>query len=161
MRAGEKLAQVRRAVALRMTYWCQTWWAPGTSLRQHDAFAGVGARINDAGFAEQGVVAFGDGAAGIVPAGDVLELDLEDGALKAIEPGVPADFVVMVAAAHSVLAEHAGAFGDLVVVGGDHAGVAGGAEVLGGIEAEGGGIAQRAGGLCRSIRLPRPGRRLR
>ncbi len=52
--------------------------------------------------------------------------------------------VVVVAAAHSVLAQHAGALGEFVGVGRDHAGVARGAEVLGGIEAEGGGIAESA-----------------
>ena len=44
-----------------------------------------------------------------------------------------------------MLAQHAGALGQLVGVGGDHAGVAGGAEVFGGIKAEGGDVAESAG----------------
>ncbi len=51
------------------------------------------------------------------------------------------NLVVVVAAAHAVLAQHASAFGQVGGIGGDHAGVARGAQVLGGIEAEGGRIA--------------------
>src|SRR3569833_2316758 len=94
------------------------------------------------------MVAFGDGPTGVVPARDVFEFDFEDGALEAVEAGVPSEFVVVVAAAHSVLAKHAGAFGDVVVTGGDDAGVSGGAEVLGGVEAEGSGVAEGAGGFA-------------
>ena len=83
-----------------------------------------------------------------------FSLTLKHGTLEPVQAGVPADFVVVVAAAHPVLAEHAGAFGDLIGVGGHHAGVAGGAEVLGGIEAEGGDIAEGAGGFGRSTSAP-------
>jgi len=44
-----------------------------------------------------------------------------------------------------LLAQHAGALGDFIGVGGDHAGVARGAEILGGIKAEGGGVTERTG----------------
>ena len=116
--------------------------AAGNFVRKDDAVDGVSAGFGQARGVKERVVTLGDGAAGLVPVVDVLELDLEDGALEAVHAGVPAQFVVVVAAAHAVLAQHAGALGQLVGVGGDHAGVAGGAEVLGGIEAEGGGIAQ-------------------
>jgi len=48
------------------------------------------------------VIAAGDGAAELIPSVDVLELDGEDGALEAVHAGVPADLVVVVAAAHAV-----------------------------------------------------------
>ena len=114
-------------------------------LRKYDAVGGIGAGLDQSRGMKERVIAAGDGAAELVPAVDVLELDGEDGALEAVHAGVPADFVVVVAAAHSVLAQHAGALGDFIGVGGDHAGVARGAEVLGGIKAEGGGIAESAG----------------
>ncbi len=78
----------------------------------------------------------------LVPSRHVFELDRKDGALEAVHARVPADLVVVVAAAHAVLAQHAGALGEVVGIGGDHAGIACGAQVLGGIEAEGGGVAQ-------------------
>ena len=135
--------------------------AAGNLVRQDDAVDGVGAGFGESRGAKEGVVAPGDGAAGLVPAVDVFELDLEDGALEAVHAGVPADLVVVVAAAHAVLAQHAGALGQVVGVGGDHAGVARGAQVLGGIEAEGGGIAEGRRPSARPIPRPRPGRRLR
>ena len=91
------------------------------------------------------MVAAGDVVASVVPGVDVAELDGEDGALKAVHASVPADFVVVVAAAHAVLAEHSGALGEVAGIGGDHARVAGGAEVFGGIEAEGGDVAEGPG----------------
>ena len=94
---------------------------------------------------EERVVATGNVVAGMVPGVDVAELDGEDGALEAVHAGVPADFVVVVAAAHAVLTEHFGALGEVAGVGGDHAGVACGTEVFGGIEAEGGDVAEGSG----------------
>ena len=64
------------------------------------------------------MIALGHGAAGLVPAVDVLELDAENRALKAVHASVPAELVVIVAAAHAVLAQHAGALGHVVGVGG-------------------------------------------
>src|SRR6185312_16693816 len=62
------------------------------------------------------------------------------------EAAVPADFVVEVAAAHAVGAQHAGALVEIGGEGGEHAGITEGAEVLGGVEAEGGEVAERTGG---------------
>src|SRR3954454_14524543 len=107
----------------------------GHFLWEDDALRRIGTGIGKTGFAEKCVVAFGDCSAPVVPARDVLELDFENCSLKAIEACVPSHLIVMVAAAHSMLAQHSRALGNFVIVGGDHAGVAGGAEVLGGIEA--------------------------
>ncbi len=100
------------------------------------------------------MVAPGHRAAGLVPAVDVLELDVENGALEAVHARVPADLVVVVAAAHAVLAQHLYPLGQFVGIGGDHAGVARGAQVLGGIKAEGGYIAQPAGFYAVPFRAP-------
>src|SRR6185503_10084224 len=111
--------------------------------------------FGEAGFAEEGVVPIRNCAAGVVPAGDVLELDFEDGALEAVKARVPADLIVIVAAAHSVLAQHAGALGDLVVVSGEHAGVSGRAEILGGVKAERGSVTKCSRGFA--VRFGTPG----
>ena len=83
-----------------------------------------------------------------------LSLTREDCALKAVHARVPAEFVVVVAAAHSVIAQHAGALGQFVGVGRDHPRVSGGAQVLGGIKAEGRGIAQSACFYAIPLRAP-------
>ena len=88
------------------------------------------------------MVALGHYAPGLVPAFDVLELDVEDRALNAVEARVPAHLVVVVAAAHAVLAQHPHVLGQFVRISGDHAGVSGGAQVFCGIKAEGGGGAE-------------------
>ncbi len=91
---------------------------------------------------EELVVAGCDVPALLVPPGQMLQLDREDGCLKAVQTGVPAEFVVKVALAHSVGAEHAAALVDDAGRGGDETGVAHGVEILGGIEAETGDVAQ-------------------
>ena len=83
-----------------------------------------------------------------------LSLTDEDGALEAVHARVPAHLVVVVAAAHSVLAQHLHPLGQLVGVGRHHAGVARRAQVLGGIKAEGGGVAQRARFHSLPLRAP-------
>ncbi len=100
----------------------------------------------DAGGEEELVVAGGEVAAALVPGGQVAEFDLEDGGLEGVESGVPADFVVEVAARHAVGAEGAGAGVEGGGAGGDEAGVAEGGEVFSGVEAEGGGVAEGACG---------------
>ena len=95
---------------------------------------------------EELVVASGVVAALLVPPGEVAEFDLEDGGLDGVEAGVPADLVVIVAAAHAVGAEDAGVVVDGGGGGGDEAGVAHGAEIFCGVEAEGCGVAEGAGG---------------
>jgi hypothetical protein len=67
--------------------------------------------------------------------------DLKKGCLKTIHAGVPTHLVVVVAAAHAVLAQHARPLVQLIRVGGYHPGVAAGAQVLGGIKAESRGVA--------------------
>ena len=119
--------------------------AAGNLVRQDDAVAGIWTGLGQSRRVKQRVVAPGRGVAGMVPAGDVLELDVEDGALKAVHARVPAQLVVVVAAAHAVLAQHFYPLGQFIGVGGDHARFAGGAEVLGGIKAEGGNLAKGAG----------------
>ena len=92
------------------------------------------------------VVAGGDVAALLVPAGEMAEFDFEDGGLEGVEAGVAANFVVVVAAAHAVGSEHAGALVDVCREGGDEACVSEGAEVFGGVEGEGCGVAEGSGG---------------
>ncbi len=109
-----------------------------------DAFGSRGG--GESGGAEELIVAGGVVAALLVPAREIAEFDFEDGCLEGVEAGVPADFVVVVAAAHAVGAEHAGAFVNVGGEGCDEAGVSEGAEVFGGVEAEGGGVAEGSGG---------------
>ncbi len=92
--------------------------------------------------AEELVVAGGVVAALLIPLREVAKFDLEDGGLDGVEAGVPADLVVVVAAAHAVGAEDAGVVVDCVGGGGDEAGVAHGAEIFCGVEAEGCGVAK-------------------
>src|SRR5271166_932375 len=124
---------------------------------QHNSVGGIGAGLDQSRGMKEGVIAAGYGAAELVPAVDVLELDGEDGALEAVHAGVPADFVVVIAAAHSVLAQHAGALGDFIGVGGDHAGIARRAEIFCGIKAEGGGVTE--GASMHAMRFGAPGLR--
>src|ERR1035437_6117124 len=114
-------------------------------LRKDDAVDGIGAGFDQSSGAKERMIALSHGAAELIPAVDVAGLDGEDDALETVHARVPAHLVVVVAAAHSVLAQHAGALGQFVGIGGDHPRVARGAEVLGGIEAKGRGIAQGAG----------------
>ena len=123
-------------------------------LGENDAADRVGTGFGETGGMEEVGVAFGYLAAGIVPILNVVELDLENCALESIEAGVPSDFVVVVALAHAVLAQHAGALGQLVGIGGDHAGIARGTEILGGIKAEGGDMAERAGFHAMALGTP-------
>src|SRR5258708_565925 len=97
---------------------------------QDDAVAWVEPILRQTGGLKKRVIPLGNGAAGIIPAGNVLELDLQDGALESVEARVPADLVVVIAAAHSVLAQHAGALGQRIAVGSDHPGVAGSPHIL-------------------------------
>ena len=142
---------VRRGVArsasrrgARMTYWWKTWVARGSVKGRTMPSLDVG--CGELCCVEELVVAGGVVAALLVPPGEVAELDLEDGGLDGVEAGVPADLVVVVAAAHAVGAEDAGVVVDGGGGGGDEAGVAHGAEIFGGVEAEGGGVAEGAGG---------------
>lgn len=89
------------------------------------------------GVAEELVVAGGVVAALLVPLGKIAEFDLEDGGLKAVETGVPADLFVIVAATHSMGAKDSCVVVDLRGVGGDQACVTHSAEIFCGIEAEG------------------------
>ena len=75
---------------------------------------GVGAGFGKACRVKEGVVAAGGVVTGAGPALDEAEFDRENGSLEAVHAGVPADFVVIVAAAHAVLAEHFGTLGQLV-----------------------------------------------
>ena len=115
---------------------------------EDDAVAGGGAAdgSREACGREQLIVAVGKCCAAAIPGREMAEFYGEDGGLHAVEPRVPADLVVGVAAAHAVGAEHAGALCELGGGGGEETGVTGGAEIFGGIEAEGGGVAERAGG---------------
>ncbi len=96
-------------------------------------------------------------ASSLIPAVDVAHFDIENGALKSIHARIPANLVVVVAAAHAVLAQHPYALGQFIGVRRHHAGVAGGAHVLGGIKAECGNVAQPAG--LRTFPLRAPGLR--
>ncbi len=87
--------------------------AAGNFLRKDDSVHGVSADFGEARCAQEGVVAPRDCAPSLVPVFNMFELDLEDGSLEAIHAGVPAKLVVVVAAAHAVLAEHAGPFGEV------------------------------------------------
>lgn len=59
-------------------------------------------------FAEELIVEEGVLASLLVPLGQIAEFDLENGGLDGVKAGVPADLVVIVAAAHAVGAEDAG-----------------------------------------------------
>src|ERR1039458_6981096 len=83
-------------------------------LRQDDSMGGIRAGFDQSRGVKERVIALGHGAAELIPAADVLELDAENGALEAIHARVPAHLVVMVAAAHPMLAQHAGALGQFV-----------------------------------------------
>ncbi len=120
-------------------------------VREHDAvgdgFGGFGRCLHsDARREEELVVAGGEGASLLVPGGQIAEFDLEDGGLEGVETGVPADFVVIVAAGHAVGAQGAGVLVELRGARGEEAGVAESGEVFGGIEAESSGVAEGAGG---------------
>ncbi len=93
---------------------------------------------------DQHVISLGDGLAGENPALDVGQLDAEHGRLQGVEPGVPADVLVMIARLHAVNTEAAQARRPLWIVGRHHAGVAIGAQNLGRIKAEAADRAQRA-----------------
>jgi len=60
----------------------------------------------------------------------------EQRGLKFIEPEIAADVGVMIFGLHAVVAQHAGAFGEGVVAGGEQTGIAQCAEVFGGIKTE-------------------------
>src|SRR6185437_5889280 len=110
--------------------------------------------LGDTRCADNCLIARGDFATSLVPAADVLEFDAENRTLKPIHAGVPAQLLVMVAAAHAVLAQRAEALGNLVAAGGHHAGVAGGAEFLGGVKTESRGIAKRPCLRAAPFRIP-------
>ena len=95
---------------------------------------------------KQLVIAGGKVAALLIPGCDVAEFYLQYGGLQGVEPGVPADLVVEVAASHAVGAQRAGVGRQRRGARGEQAGVAHGGEVFGGVEAEGSSIAERASG---------------
>ena len=90
----------------------------------------------------------------MVPGGEVFEFDLEDGGLEGVEAGVPADFVVEVAATHAVGSEHAGALVNFRGRRCQEAGIAEGGEVFGGVEGEGGGVSEGSGGGEGAVQVP-------
>jgi len=92
---------------------------------------------------------------------ETRRLDPENGRLQGVEPGVPADVLVMITRFHAVDAETAQARGPFRIVGRYHAGVAIGAENLSRIKAEAGDGAQRARAVALIFRLQRPERRPR
>ncbi len=71
-----------------------------------------------------------------------LQLGQADGRVHVGHAQVVAQFVVVIAAAHAVVAQHARFLGNGVVIGGEHAALGAG-HILGGIQAEGAG-AERA-----------------
>src|SRR5579863_2487585 len=64
--------------------------------------------------AEERVVPVGQLMALLVPSVHVLELYFEDRGLETVEPRVPAEFVMVIAAAHAVLAQHPRPFGQRI-----------------------------------------------
>ena len=78
----------------------------------------------------------------------MAELDAQDGGLEGVEPGVEADFLVVVLGFHAVDAQAFQDMGQGLVGGGHHAAVAEAAQVLRRVEAEGRGVAQGAGGAA-------------
>ncbi len=125
--------------------------------RQNDTVHGIGPSLRQSRFGKQSVIARGQCAARLGPCANVFELHRQHRALESIHARVPAQLVVVVAAAHAVLAQHLHPLGKLVGIRGDHAGVAGRAQVLGGIKAECGDIAQAA--RLHAIPLGAPGLR--
>jgi len=119
--------------------------AAGNFVGQHNTVNRIRTEFGQSCRTEQRVIALRNRSSRIVPAGNVLQLDAEDGGLHAIETRVPSYLVVVVAASHSVLAQHPGALGQLIRIGRHHPGVSSSAQVLGGIKAEGGDIAKPAG----------------
>src|SRR4051794_26692592 len=97
-------------------------------LRKDNSLHRIWTGLIDAGCTEERVIACGYSTARSVPAVDVFKLHLQNGTLEAVKPGVPSEFVVVIAATHSVLPQHSGTFGDLIIPGYDHAGIACGAE---------------------------------
>ena len=92
---------------------------------ENDSFLySVGGEI---GFAEELIVDECVFAALLIPLGQIAEFDLEDCGLDGVKARVPADLVVIVAAAHAVGAEDAGVVVDRRGSGGDEAGVSHGA----------------------------------
>src|SRR5712692_9516851 len=79
-------------------------------------------------------VAPGDAAARIVPLGQPLELDAQEGRLQLVEPARVAQLHVRVLAGRAVVAQETHPLGHIVARGEHHAAVAAGAEVLGLIE---------------------------
>src|SRR5664279_1912477 len=75
-------------------------------MRQHHAVAWIQTRFSQPRCMKQRVITLGRGASSMVPSVDVAHFYFEDSALKPIHASVPADFVVIVTAAHSVLAQH-------------------------------------------------------
>jgi hypothetical protein len=86
---------------------------------------------------QDGVVLEGVAVARFVPVVDMVELDLEDGGLDAVEAAVDALDLVDVLLQGAVVGEEAGPAGEVLVVADDGPAVAVGAEVLPRVEAEG------------------------
>ena len=116
----------------------------GVGEGEDNSFGDGGA--GEAGVLQELVVAGGEMAALLIPAGEVAEFDFEDGGLERVEAGVPADLIVVVATGHAVGTHAAGVGVECGGGGGDEACVAHGAEVFGGVKAEGGEIAEGSGG---------------
>ncbi len=111
---------------------------PGAGIRkrQHHSVTGIGAGLHQAGGCEQPAILGGSLASLFIPFLDVFQLHQENGCLEGIEPAIPAHFVVVVAAAHAVVAQHVDSFGQSFVAGSDQPGISAGAQILGWVEAE-------------------------
>ncbi len=109
---------------------------------------GVGGldREHERGLREQLVVPVGDLSPGPGPGGKVGQLDRQNRPLDAFHSIVVADLVMVVPGRRTMLAQAAGAFGKVGVVGHQGPGFAAGSEVLARIEAESGNHPECSGG---------------
>ena len=105
-------------------------------------------------------VARGHRAPALVPLVQAPQLDAQEGGLQRVQAAVEPRQIVVVLHLRAVVAQHADALGQRVVVGRDRARVAQRAEVLAGVEREAGGVARgrrRGGpGSARPAPAPRP-----
>ena len=100
--------------------------------------------LHQSRLAQQAVIAAGQHAPLLVPVVQVLQLHPQHRRLHGVQPAVPANLFVVVAATASMIAQPANMVGNAGIIGGDAAAIAVGAQILCGIEAEARRFPQRA-----------------
>ena len=105
-------------------------------------------RATETGFGQQRAIALGIGLSLGAPPLEMRKLDVQHGGLQRVQAAVHADVLVVVARLHSMSAQQAELFGQLLVLGGQHATVADPSQIFGRIEAETADVAQRSGPMA-------------